>query len=155
MQLIRVSPVVLALASMVLLGACSDSPSTSSAPPAPATATGASPAPNRAGDAKLCSAVQKIGQDLKDELVGISQSGKEPTRDLFTGILQKMAEKVTAEAFAAGDSAVAVAARQLGEQASQAAKEQDPVAAASSPGFEKAGSDLTAACQAAGVAVTF
>ncbi|GAA2524183.1 hypothetical protein [Winogradskya humida] len=150
----RVLTLALAVTSALALAACGDKDATTAAPAASTPASTAA-ASTVASDKHLCASVQKIGDDLKDDLVKMSNDSADPKPGTFTTILNGLSDKVTAEAFSAGDSAVALAARQLAAEAANAAKDPDPVAAAGSAGFEKAGNDLTAACKTVGVTVYF
>ncbi|AGL17017.1 hypothetical protein [Actinoplanes sp. N902-109] len=150
MQLSRLSPAALTVASLLALAACGDSAAPPAAAPASSAAASTTPA-----DRKLCSSVQKIGQDLKDKLVDASQSKQDPTPELFQNILNKLAQQVTAEAFDASSSPVVRAARQLAAEAAEAAKSTDPVAALGAGTFDQASTDLTSACRSVGVDVTF
>ncbi|MFI5933908.1 hypothetical protein [Actinoplanes sp. NPDC051494] len=150
MQRSRVPSAVLALASLLMLAACG------AEDPAPtAAATSAPAASTTASDVKICTSVQKLGNDLKDDLLELQQSKTGPTPAALAAILTKLEDQVAVEAFSAGDSAVAVAARELGSEAAKAAKDPSPAAAIGTGGFEKAETTLTGACKAVGVTVYF
>ncbi|PWR12594.1 hypothetical protein DKT68_02850 [Micromonospora acroterricola] len=91
---------------------------------------------------------------MKAALVAIAAAG-EPSAADFKKILTGLDQKVTEVASTGGDSKVATALREFGVLASKAAAAPDPAAAADNTAFEKAGANITAACKAAGVSVTF
>ena len=148
--------------SLMSLAACggADSPAAAPAPVAPA-ATSDAPAPSAAapgggsaaGDKKLCEAAGKADKAMRGELVKVVQSGKFDTASMQR-ILGGLADEMTAAA-GEGDSKVATTMRQFAAQANEAAKAADPATAADNPAFEKTGKDLTAACKAAGVTLSF
>ncbi|MEH1167351.1 hypothetical protein V6V47_18395 [Micromonospora sp. CPCC 205539] len=120
---------------------------TSAAASAPAAAAGAS-------DKKLCETVKKAGDDMKAELLKVAMAG-EPSAADFKKILIGLKDQLSAAASAGGDSKVATAVQQFNAEAAKAAAAADPAEAADNPAFEKAGTDITAACKAVGVSVNF
>lgn len=106
-------------------------------------------------DKELCESANKAGRDMKDALMAILKSGKEPSAADYKKILTDLNEQLTTLASAGGDTEVATALKQFGAEAAKAAAAADPENAVDNPAFEKAGSDITTACKAAGVDVNF
>ncbi|RGC66478.1 hypothetical protein C5N14_24070 [Micromonospora sp. MW-13] len=171
MKRFRATSALLTCASLLALAACGGEDTASTAGSAPSASTAASSAATSvssapsstaaagttggASDKKLCEAAKKAGDDMKAELVAALKSGNEPSPAMFKKILTALDEKVTALASTGGDSKVAIALRKFGAEAAKAASATNPADAADNPAFEKAGADITAACKAAGVSVTF
>ncbi|MEU4570822.1 hypothetical protein [Micromonospora sp. NPDC023956] len=124
------------------------SPTTSSAP-APSTSVGGT------GDKEICTSVKEIGNDMKASLVTALQADQAAAPAAFRKVLTDLEGKLTALAATGGDTAVTTAIRAFTTEAAKAAKAADPATAADNPAFEKAGTDLTAACKKAGVEVNF
>ncbi len=157
MQRARLFFASLTVVSALAAAGCSDGGAEPDAAPAPVPSSGAA-VPSAAApvsEVTLCRSVQQIGDELKDDLIELSNSGDEPTPARFKVILEKLESKVSAAAAPANDGAVATAAKALGAEAGRAARDADPAAVVSGAGFEKAGNDLTAACKTAGVNVLF
>ena len=163
----RATFAALICASALALAACGGGDDTTAAP-APSTTTAAAPAPSAtsaapsaatggtgigAGDKKICESANKAGEKMKDDFVAAMTSG-EPSPAKLKQILGELDSKLSAVAGDA-DTKVAAAAKQMAAEAEKAASAADPMDAAANSGFEKAGSDLTAACKAAGVKVNF
>jgi hypothetical protein len=137
-------------ASSVAPPAASASAIASAAPSTPAADTAAGTT-----DKAICESANKAGETMKDEFVAALQSGKEPTPAALKKILTAFTDRMTAATATASDSKVTAAVKQMGAEASKAAAAANPIEAADNPDFVKAGSDLTAACKAAGVTVNF
>ena len=127
----------------------SSSAAVSSAPSVSASTTAA------ASDKELCESAKKASDDMRAALVTAVQSGKQPTPAVFKEILTGLEQKITAVASTGGDGKVTTALKQFSAEAAKAAAAADPATAADNPAFEKAGTDLSAACKAVGVNVTF
>ena len=147
--------------SVLPLTACGgkdDTSTTAGSAPA-ASVPAASPAggdtAGGANDKKLCESVRTAGEKMKSSLITALQSGEEPSPAVFKKILTDLDKEVTSLAEAGGDSEVGAALQKLGSEAAKAAKASDPAEAADNPEFEKAGTEITAACKSAGVDVNF
>lgn len=152
---------MLICASLLALAACAGEETATTAGSVPSASTAPEPTPSAAVDTtdgltdqKLCEAAKKAGDGMKAELIASMKAG-EPTAADYKKVLTGLNEKVIALASAGGDSKVADALKQIGAEATKAAAAADPATAADNPDFLKAGTDLTAACKAAGVAVIF
>jgi hypothetical protein len=148
------------------LAACSgeDTATTTTTAPAPvaSVAPSATSAPVRAvpsssgaSDKEICASVKKAGDKMKTELIAALQSGGDPSPALFKKILTDMNEEMDRLAAVGGDSEVAATLTKFGKEAAKAASSADPAGAADNPEFEKAGADITAACEPTGVDVNF
>jgi hypothetical protein len=168
-KLLRITSTALLSVTLMSLAACGDdaaptaapTPAVTAAPTTAATSAAASAAPSAVGtasgsaDRTLCASANKAGEAMKDSFVAAIQAGEQPTPAVLKKILLDFSDTVTTAAAAAGDSKVAAAVKQMAAQASKAAAAPNPIEAADNPVFVKAGSDLTAACKAAGVSVNF
>ncbi|GIF16490.1 hypothetical protein [Actinoplanes teichomyceticus] len=176
MKRTRVTSAVLLATAVLTLAACSDDDKTeagSATPAAPASATAAPSASaivtdptatkdgpgskaGAAADKELCTATDKAGQSMKKALVTLmsANSGTISAGDA-KAILEDFTKQVTTALQSAGDSKVSAAAKAVADEAAKAATAADPVTAAAEPSFEKAGTDVAAACRAAGVPVSF
>lgn len=126
------------------------------AAPSATPATSAAAAGGGTGDKKICESVKKAGEDMKASLITALQGGGDPSPALFKKILTQMNKEMETLAASAGsDSKVGPALEAFGTQAATAAASSDPAEAASNAEFEKAGADITAACQPTGVNVNF
>ncbi|MBL7253996.1 hypothetical protein [Paractinoplanes lichenicola] len=158
-------------ASMMSLAACAGDDATEASSTTPATtATSAAPAATTeaaapaAGDAPddktICTAAGKADKAMKAELISQMQKTQgELDGAGYQKILVSLADQLTT---AAGSSesevgkAVKTFATLATEAGANAAKAgANPEAALDAPGFEKSGTDLTAACKAAGVTVNY
>jgi hypothetical protein len=148
---------------MLTLAACGEDDTATTAgstPPAsapasvPATVPSSPAGADTANDKKLCASAESAGQAMKKELIAALQVSDSPSPAAYKKILAGLDKKMTTLA-AGGDGAVATAIKKMGTEASKAAAAADPVEAAANPTFEKAGTDLTAACKAVGVTVNF
>ncbi|MEO3748552.1 hypothetical protein [Plantactinospora sp. B5E13] len=156
-------------ASLITLSACGgeepentagSTPSTSAAAPsasAPASSAPASaPAGAATGDKELCESVKKAGEEMMDAFVAAFTSGNEPDSAELKKVLTDLSKELETLAASGGaDSKVVAALKGFGAEASKAASAADPMTAAENPAFEKAGSEITAACKTAGVTVNF
>ena len=129
-------------------------PAASAPAPASASPAGGDTA-GGANDKKLCESVRSAGEKMKSSLITALQAGEEPSPAVFKKILTDLDKEVTSLAEAGGDSEVGAALQKLGSEAAKAAKASDPAEAADNPEFEKAGTEITAACKSAGVDVNF
>ncbi|MEU7613351.1 hypothetical protein [Micromonospora sp. NPDC049204] len=165
----RIASALLILAAATALTACGDgdaattagstpSASTSAAATTAAASPSAAPASSAAtgstADKELCTSFSKAADEMKAELLKIATAG-EPTAADFKKILADLEKKTVALASAGGDSKVAAALKSFGAEAGKAAAAADPESAADNGAFEKAGTELTAACKAAGANVNF
>jgi hypothetical protein len=166
-KLSRITSTALLGATLMALAACGDDAAPIAAPvttvsvPAPTSAAASvaasaeAPSAGGSADQKLCTSANKAGEAMKDSFVAAVQAGGEPTPAALKKILLNFSDTVTTAAAAAGDSTVAAAVKKMAGEASKAAAAANPIEAADNPAFVKAGSDLTAACKAAGVSVNF
>jgi hypothetical protein len=160
---IRYASAVLIGVALLTLAACggNDTPTAGSAPSAPATTSAAPTPPASTGataaasaDAKLCETANKIGAAMKTELLkAVKDDG---TLDVAQAkkTLTGLADQLNAAAVD-NDGQVAAAMKDFAAQSAKAATAADPTTAVSGPAYEKAGSDLTAACKAVGVSVNY
>jgi hypothetical protein len=168
--MIRIRTVLVALAgvSLMSLTACAgdDATNASTAPAAttaaaPVTSTeAAAPAGDAPDDKTICNAANKADKAMKAELISAMQKTQgELDGAGYQKILVGLATQLTT---AAGSSETEVGtavktfaakATEAGDNAAKAAA--SPESALDSPGFEKSGTDLTAACKAAGVTVNY
>ncbi|MFC3502049.1 hypothetical protein ACFOOK_13910 [Micromonospora krabiensis] len=125
--------------------------SPSVAPSSPA----AGGAPVTVNEKVVCESAEKAGQEMKKALIAVVQSGKEPSAEVYRKILADLGDKLTSLLPAGGVGEVVGALTRFASEAGRAAAAADPATAADNPAFEKAGTDLTAACKAAGVKVNF
>ncbi|MFI7606015.1 hypothetical protein ACIBTV_12905 [Micromonospora sp. NPDC049366] len=124
-------------------------------PSAAASSPAAGRAPVTVDEKTLCESAEKAGQDMKKALIAAVQSGNEPSAEVYRKMLTDLHDKLAALTPGGGDGKVADALNRMGAEAAKAAAAGDPAAAADNPAFEKAGTDLTAACKTAGVTVNF
>ncbi|WP_203823458.1 hypothetical protein [Actinoplanes palleronii] len=173
----RITSAVLFTAAMLSLAACSDDDKTEAgaATPTSAAAIAPSAAPSSApvldpesnpdaggnqaagvADKELCTATNTAGEAMKKAIVTLmsANSGTIAPADA-KAILADFNKQVTTALGSVVTSKVAVSAKAVADEAAKAAAAADPITAAAEPGFEKAGTDFTAACKAAGVAVNF
>ncbi|SCL41806.1 hypothetical protein GA0074692_6506 [Micromonospora pallida] len=157
---------MLLCASLTTLAACGgedttteSAPPAASAPASPTTSAAEPPSPSAAAvtksDKELCEATKQIGEEMKASVVKVFQGDAAAAPAAFGKILTDLDQKMTALAASGGDGAVTAGLKQFAAESAKAAKAADPVAAADNPTFEKVGTDLTAACKAAGVDVNF
>ncbi|MFD6568005.1 hypothetical protein [Micromonospora profundi] len=153
----RIASAVLILAAATALAACGDGDAATNAgstttAPTSAAATSAAPSPTAPAmsDKEICESAQKASDEMKAELLKIVSAG-EPSAADYKKILTGLEERVTTLATAGGDSKLATALKTFGAEAAKAAAAADPATAADNPAFEKAGTDITTACKAAGV----
>jgi hypothetical protein len=159
---LRVASAVLIGVSLLALTACGGDEPTTTAAPAPVATTASSapaaadPAAGGSSDKEICEAAKKAGQAMKTAVVDAFKAGAQPSPDAFKKILDDLDQQLTTLAAGAeGDSKVAAALKKISAEAAEAAKAADPVEAAAKSSFEKAGTDLTAACKAVGIDVNF
>ncbi|WP_416902823.1 hypothetical protein [Micromonospora echinospora] len=167
MKPFRIVSAVLICASLTLAGCgggeddttAGSAPSPSSATSAPAASASSAPAPSApaggASDKELCESTKKAGNDMKASVVTALQADPAAAPEAFRKVLTELESKLTALAATGGDTAVTTAIRAFTAEAAKAAKAADPASAADNPAFEKAGTDLAAACKKAGVEVAF
>ncbi|GIF06604.1 hypothetical protein [Actinoplanes siamensis] len=159
----RITSAVLFTAAVLSLGACSDDDKTeagaSSAGTSTATSAAAAPpvgatsaaAAGGASDKAICEETNKAGEAMKESLLGSMKDG-----DFQPAEAKKMLEDFSTAVTAAagsGTSKIATGAKSLADIATKSASAADPLTAVEDPAFEKAGTELAAACQAAGVKV--
>jgi hypothetical protein len=161
-NLSRATSAALISACLVTLSACGEESTTAGTPPTTAGSVAApavtSVAPSAAtgtatggDDRAVCQAADKAGKDLKEAFVTAMTSGKTPSNAQLKTILTGFGSSLTTVTASAADSTVVAAAKQVAEQATKAAAAADPAEAAATPAFEKASTDLAAACKAIGV----
>jgi hypothetical protein len=154
-------------ASILALSACgggdtttASSDATASAPAATSAATSApapaatSAAPAAASDKEICDAAVKAGAALKEKMVA-AMMGQQEMSDADLVALYTSSVGSLEPLAAGGASAVAKAAQGVTDQAKKAAASADPMAAVSTPEWEKAATELDTACKAVGVDVNF
>jgi hypothetical protein len=170
-KLFRVTSSLFICASVLALAACGgadetkagSAPAASSTVAAPAaTPTSSTPADSAAGgtsDQDLCESAHEAGEKMKKDFIAAFQAsggGELPPVAELKKILTDLNDELSGLASAgAEDSEVVAALEKFGSEAAKAAKASDPATAADNPAFEKAGSDITAACKSAGVKVNF
>jgi hypothetical protein len=161
-KLSRITSAALIGVSMMALAACGGEDATT-AKPAPATTTAATPLasePAEAGttggvsDKELCESVKKAGDDMTAALVAAVKAG-EPTAADYSKILTGMAAAMDKLAATGTEGDVLTAIKKIGAESATAAAAGDPTEAASTASFEKAGAEMTAACKKAGVKLNF
>jgi hypothetical protein len=167
----RIASSLFLSACVLALAACggADETTAGSAPAASATTaasaaapTSAAPADSAGGgtsDKELCESANKAGEKMKKDFIAAFQAsggGELPPAAELKKVLTELNDELSALAKSgAEDSKVVAALKTFGVEAAKAAKASDPATAADNPKFEKAGSDITAACKAAGVTVNF
>ncbi|SCL16605.1 hypothetical protein GA0070616_1062 [Micromonospora nigra] len=165
---LRVLPAVFACVSLLTLSACGgedesttagSTPSgaaTSAAAESPSAAPATSAAVETVTDKKLCESAEKASADLRASFIKVMSSGEEPSPADFQKLYDELEKEMSAVAASGGaDSEVAAALTAFGAEAGKAAAAADPAATADNPAFEKAGTDITAACKKVGVSVNF
>lgn len=178
---VRIATVVLTGVSMMGLAACGEDKTSTATAPAATTATSAAapattsaaatpetttpeattpeattaPATKAVSDKELCQAAAKAEKDLKAATLTIIQTtgGDLPAADA-KAMLTDFAKALTTAA-GGGDSKVATIMTTIGAQATKAAGAKDPATAADTPEATKSGKELTAACKAVGVKLTY
>lgn len=145
---------------MMTLAACggedSDPKAGSAQPGGAAPTSAAAPAAPAVSDKELCESAQKLSEEMSKGLVQALQSANgDPSAAAFKKLLTDMEEKAAALAATGGDGKVSAALKQVAAESGKAAASADPAGAADNPAFAKAGTDLNAACTAAGVKVNF
>ncbi len=171
MKRFRITSSLFICASVLVLAACGgadettagSAPAASSTVAAPAATPAAStPADSAAGgtsDKDLCESANQAGEKMKKDFIAAFQAaggGELPPAAELKKILTDMNDELsTLASSGAEDSKVVAALEKFGSEATKAAKSSDPATAADNPEFEKAGSDITAACKSAGVQVNF
>ncbi|WIM94215.1 hypothetical protein ACTOB_006220 [Actinoplanes oblitus] len=173
----RVTSAVLFTAAVLSLAACSDDDkteasgtpttaatsasapaATSSAPDVSISESGAIPgsAANGSADKVVCEASNTAGEAMKTAMLKIMKAGNGDIKPADAkAILDDFTKSVNQALDQAPESTVSTAAQKVADEAAKAASAADPVEAAAAPGFEKAGTELTAACKAAGISVNF
>jgi hypothetical protein len=149
------SPRILAAVLFVLpaLAACGDdaTPTATATPASSAAVVTSAPAPATsspaavtsalgAGDRELCASANAAKKDLGVALAAGTDPGK---------AMAKLSDTLTATA-ASGDGEVATAMKAFAAEAAKAATEPDPMKAAASAAFTKAGERFDEACAGAG-----
>ncbi|GAB2619686.1 hypothetical protein Aab01nite_33810 [Paractinoplanes abujensis] len=156
-------------ASLMSLAACagddateaSGTPATTATSAAPAATTeAAAPAGDAPDDKTICNAANKADKAMKAELISQMQKTQgELDGAGYQKILVSLADQLTAAA-GSSESEVGKAVKTFSTLATEAGANAakagaNPEAALAAPGFEKSGTDLTAACKAAGVTVNY
>ncbi|HET9516608.1 MAG TPA: hypothetical protein VFO77_02655 [Actinoplanes sp.] len=138
---------------MLALAACGTE-STTATPAAPATATTtAQAAADTGNDKEVCTAAEEAKKAMVKALTAALTEEADP--GAISKVLTDYEKSVSAAVAGAGDSAVTSAAKATAAAAAAAAADSDPLAATDKPDFAKPGTDLAAACKAAGVTVSF
>ncbi len=156
----RVTSAVLFTAAVLSLAACSeeekksDAAATSTAAATTAAAPSSPPAAAAgASDKEICEAANKAGKAMTKDLSAAITDGDFSPAEAKT-ILGAFRESVLAVTAPDSSTKVGVAALQMTKDATKIAEAADPFTAMEDPAFEKAGTDLEAACKAVGVKLT-
>ncbi|WP_133877553.1 hypothetical protein [Paractinoplanes brasiliensis] len=148
----RVASAVLIGVSFLSLAACGSDETPTPAAPAPAATTAAAAA--APSDEAICTELDKVAKAMSKDLVAMLAAG-EPKPAEAKKVLTDVVAGLT-KAAGSSDTEVGAATKELIARSSAAAAAADPMTAIEQDAqWEKAGTDINAACQKAGVTIKF
>ena len=161
MKNIRLMASTVFCVSALALSACGggDAPAGTAAPSATtaattgAPATSSAPAAAAASDKEICNAAVKATTAFGEKLAESLKAGKELTSADIQALLNAMATDLSVAE--GGTSDVAKSAQVMVAELKKVAASADLATAEDSPEYQKAGTELDAACKAAGVEINF
>lgn len=168
--MIRIRTVFAALAAVPLLslaacsgddaGTASDTPATTAAALPAATTEAAAPPADAPADKAICTAANKADKAMKAELIKAMQETQGELdgagyQKVLVGLATQLNTAAGSSETEVGRAVKKFAATATEVGANVAKAKGSPESALDTPEFEKSGTDLTAACKAAGVTVNY